>query len=141
MYKNYRLYEANTENRIIISQKCTFRAFRNFAVPLCAIVPRQSTSSWRVIPIPESLHIPYTTKVSTFMIDRQNRKTIKKVNRLWCSRYGNNAIIFIGLNANIKINSILQNLRLSNTKKPQLIQGVTCIAVSSNWKNVSSKYR
>jgi hypothetical protein len=37
------------------SQICTFNALRNFAVPLCAIVPNESTSSCLVIPIPESL--------------------------------------------------------------------------------------
>lgn len=45
------------KNKIQYHQKnCTFNAFKNLAVPLCAIVPRQSTSSWRVMPIPVSLY-------------------------------------------------------------------------------------
>lgn len=35
----------------------TFSALRNLAVPLLAIVPRESTSSCLVIPIPVSLKI------------------------------------------------------------------------------------
>jgi hypothetical protein len=44
-------------------------------------------------------------------------------------RNGDNPIIFISLNSDIKINSILHQFRLCNTQKPQLIQGITCIAV------------
>lgn len=43
------------ENSSIRETNKTFKAFMNLAVPLCAIVPRQSTNSCRVIPIPESL--------------------------------------------------------------------------------------
>lgn len=49
-------------------------------------------------------------------------------------RDSDNAIIFICLDADIKINCILQQLRLSNTKIPQLVQGITCIAVNTNHK-------
>jgi hypothetical protein len=40
-----------------LQQDKTFNAFRNLAVPLLAIVPRESTSSCFVMPIPESLKI------------------------------------------------------------------------------------
>lgn len=47
-------------------------------------------------------------------------------------RYSYNAIIFISLDTDIKISCILQKLRISNTKKPQLVQGITCIAEEAN---------
>lgn len=37
-------------------------------------------------------------------------------------------IVFISLDTDIKITSTLQKIRLRNTEKPELVQGITCIA-------------
>ncbi len=75
--------ELATSLWINVSSKLTFRAFMNFAVPLCAMVPRLSTSSSRVIPIPVSLVTPQTTikpkstwiQVSTYFISTSEKNT------------------------------------------------------------------
>lgn len=106
----------------------TFNAFKNFAVPLCAIVPRQSINSWRVIPMPESLQ----ERAMIWTAESEERLI---ANNLWtyCSlRDSHNSIILISLNTDVKISSILQKLRLSDTKKSQLVQGITSIAVDIN---------
>ncbi len=48
-----------------VSSELTFRACINFAVPLCAMVPRLSISSSRVMPIPVSL-VNKTTHTSQY---------------------------------------------------------------------------
>lgn len=103
----------------------TFRAFKNFAVPLWAIVPRQSTSSCLVIPIPVSLHKTKVTVPTEWNRKKNNQKLI-------ILRNIDNPIIFINLNSDIKINGVLHQFRLCNTQKPQLIQGITCITVNKN---------
>lgn len=73
---NIELKKATSKDRSII---VTFRAFKNLAVPLSAIVPKLFCNSSRVIPIPESLtcgdvHVSSLESVKHRIIDTENQQ-------------------------------------------------------------------